>query len=135
VKQGGVRVQRRYGATLDELWAALVEPESVSSWLGSVNKIEPHEGGAFDVEFTPDRKNTMYGRITAIEPPHFLELEWHFPGEPVSRVRLELHEEADGVRLVVDHRGLDQAAATAYGEGWKTHLAELESIVNEGGRT
>jgi uncharacterized protein YndB with AHSA1/START domain len=135
VNQGGVRVQRRYGATLDELWAALVEPESVSRWLGSVIKIEPHEGGAFDVEFTPDHKNTMSGRIVALDAPHLLELEWSLPGEPVSRVRFELHEEADGVRLVVDHRGLDQAASTAYGEGWKTHLAELESIVNEGGRT
>jgi uncharacterized protein YndB with AHSA1/START domain len=135
VNQGGVRVQRRYDATLDELWATLVEPESVSRWLGRVLQIEAREGGSFEVEFTPDHRNTMSGRITAFEPPHVLELEWRLAGEPVSRVRFVLQEEDDGVRLVVDHRGLDRAASAAYGEGWLVHLSELENVIKEGAPT
>jgi uncharacterized protein YndB with AHSA1/START domain len=114
VNEGGVRVQRRYDATLDELWAALTEPESVSRWLG---------------------KYGMSGRVTASERPRFIELAWHIPGEPVSRVRFELHEELGGVRLVVDHRGLDRAASAAYGEGWKAHLGDLATLIDQGAST
>jgi uncharacterized protein YndB with AHSA1/START domain len=114
VNKGGVRVQRRYDATLDELWSALTEPESVSRWLG---------------------EHGMSGHVTAMDPPRLIELEWQLPGEPVSRVRFELHEEEDGVRLVVDHRGLDRAASTAYGEGWKAHLGELAAVIEEGAST
>jgi uncharacterized protein YndB with AHSA1/START domain len=113
VNEGGVRVQRRYDATVAELWAALTDAESVSRWLG----------------------REMPGPITAVEPERLLEVEWKLPGEPVTRVRFELHEEANGVRLVIDHRGLDRAESTAYGEGWKVHLADLDTVIKEGATT
>jgi uncharacterized protein YndB with AHSA1/START domain len=113
VNQGGVRVQRLYDATLAELWDALTEPDSVKRWLG----------------------RPMPGRVTSSEPHRLLELEWNVPGEGATYVRFELQEEAGGVRLIVDHRGLDRVASTAYGEGWKHHLLDLESVVNEGAVT
>lgn len=113
MNQGGVRVQRRYDATAAELWAALTEPESVFRWLG----------------------RPLPGDVTIVEPQRTLEVAWDFHGEPLSRVRFELHEEDDGVRLIVDHRGLERAASTAYGEGWKVHLADLDTLVTEGATT
>jgi uncharacterized protein YndB with AHSA1/START domain len=113
VNQSGVRVQRRYGATRAELWAALTDPDSVARWLG----------------------RAMPGRVTVVEPERTLEIEWQLPGEPESLVRFELHDEADGVRLVVDHRGLERAASTGYGEGWKVHLRDLDVVIKEGART
>lgn len=113
MNEGGVRVQRRYDATRAELWAALTDPDSVARWLG----------------------RPLPTDVTSMEHERFLEVAWNFPGEPVSRVRFELHEDEDGVRLVVDHRGLDRAATTAYGEGWKIHLLELESVVSKGATT
>jgi uncharacterized protein YndB with AHSA1/START domain len=107
----------------------------VSRWLGPVLQLHAREGGSFDVEFTHDLKHTISGRITTLDHERALELEWNFPGEPVSHVRFELRDEGDSVRLVIDHRGLDRAASTAYGEGWKTHLAELENVIREGATT
>jgi uncharacterized protein YndB with AHSA1/START domain len=113
VNQGGVRVQRRYAATPAEIWAALNDPDSVQRWLG----------------------RPMPGAVTIVEPQRVLEVEWNLPGEPASRVRFELHDDESGVRLVVDHRGLERAASTGYGEGWKVHLADLDSVIKEGATT
>jgi uncharacterized protein YndB with AHSA1/START domain len=113
VNEGDVRVQRRYDATPAEIWAALTDPESVRRWLG----------------------RPMPGAVTIVEAQRVLEVEWNLPGEPASRVRFELHAEENGVRLVVDHRGLDRAASTGYGEGWKVHLADLDTLVKEGATT
>ncbi len=110
---GGIRVQRRYDATRAELWGALTDSASVSRWLG----------------------RPLPAEVTALEHERSLEVEWNFPGEPVSRVRFELHDDGDGVRLVVDHRGLDRAESTAYGEGWKHHLVELDSVITKGALT
>lgn len=127
-RRGGVRVQRRYEATAAELWAALTEPESVSRWLGRVVRLEPREGGTYELRFAADPSTTMSGRVRAYEPQRLLELEWRLPGEPDSLVRFELHVEAEGVRLVIDHRGLERAASTAYGAGWQRHLDQLETM-------
>lgn len=128
---GGVRVQRRYQATAAEVWAALTEPASVARWLAHTERIEARKGGAYDLRFTDDQATRMNGRVRALEPGRLLELEWNYPGEPVSVVRFELHEEPDGVRLVVDHRGLERALSTAYGHGWSMHLERLRGALGD----
>ncbi len=129
---GGVRVRRRYRATAAEVWAALTEPASLGRWLTVAANVELHQGGAFELRFTEDETTEMSGRVRAIDPGRFLELEWRLPGEPASVVRFELHEEPEGVLLVVDHRGLERARATAYGEGWKRHLERLHDALEPG---
>jgi uncharacterized protein YndB with AHSA1/START domain len=129
VNRGGVRVQRRYDATPAEVWAALTDPASLGRWLARAGRVEPREGGAFELDF-PDRELTrMTGRVRAIEPGRLLELEWSYPGEPPSVVRFEIAEHEGGTRLVVDHRGLERARATAYGEGWQRHLERLRGVL------
>jgi uncharacterized protein YndB with AHSA1/START domain len=140
VTRGGVRVQRRYDATPGELWAALTDHESLSRWLAPAGRVELRAGGAFELDFPDGERTRMSGRVTELEPGRLLELEWNYPGEPASVVRLTIEEAGDGARLVVDHRGLERARATGYGEGWQRHLERLRGILGlgevraEGGR-
>jgi uncharacterized protein YndB with AHSA1/START domain len=127
--QGGVRLQRRLDASPAEVWAALTEPESLSRWLGRTRRAEPVVGGAWEIAFREDAAARMSGRVRTVERERLLEVEWNYPGEPPSLVRFELHEEGGGVRLVVDHRGLDRRATTAYGHGWRRHLDELVGLI------
>lgn len=127
--QGGVRLQRRLDATPAEVWAALTERESVSRWLGPAQRAETAVGGAWEIRFGEAESTQMSGRVRTADPERLLEVEWNYPGEPPSLVRFELHEEAGGVRLVVDHRGLDRRATTAYAQGWRRHLDDLAGVV------
>jgi uncharacterized protein YndB with AHSA1/START domain len=126
---GGVRLQRRLDASPAEVWAALTEPESLSRWLGDAQRAEAVAGGAWEIRFGAGENARMSGRVRTVEHERLLEVEWSYPGEPPSLLRFELHEERGGVRLVVDHRGLDRRATTAYAQGWRRHLDELEGIV------
>jgi uncharacterized protein YndB with AHSA1/START domain len=132
VNLGGVRVQRRYDATPGELWAALTDPASLGRWLAPAARVEPREGGAFQLDFPAASTARMNGRVRAVEPGRLLEVEWNYPGEPASLVRFEIEEEDGGTRLVVDHRGLERAVATGYGEGWQRHLEQLRGILGLG---
>jgi uncharacterized protein YndB with AHSA1/START domain len=131
VNLGGVRVQRRYDAAPDEVWAALTDPASLARWLAPAGRVELREGGAFELDF-PAEGSRMSGRVRAIDPERVLELEWNYPGEPPSLVRLSIEPADDGTRLVVDHRGLERALATGYGEGWQRHLEQLRGILGLG---
>ena len=132
MNRGGVRVQRRFDASAAEVWSALVEPSSLSRWLAQAGRVEPREGGAFELDFREGELTRMNGRVRAVEPERLLELEWNYPGEPPSVVRFELDEDGAGTRLAVDHRGLDRAAASAYGQGWQRHLELLRDSLGVG---
>jgi uncharacterized protein YndB with AHSA1/START domain len=132
MNRGGVRVQRRYDATPGEIWAALTDPASLGRWLAPAARVEPREGGAFELDFPTGSTTRMSGRVRMVEPGRVLELEWSYPGEPDSVVRFEIEEAEDGARLVVDHRGLERAAATGYGEGWQHHLERLRGALGLG---
>jgi uncharacterized protein YndB with AHSA1/START domain len=131
MNRGGVRVQRRFDATPAELWAALTDPASLARWLAPTGRVELREGGSFELDF-PGYGSRMSGRVRTLEPGRLLELEWNYPGEPPSLVRLTVEPAEEGTRLVVDHRGLERALATGYGEGWQHHLERLRRILGLG---
>jgi hypothetical protein len=74
-KRCSLRLTSRYEATLAEVWRALVEPESRSRWLGSLDAT-PHE----------------------LEEGRLLELRL-----ADSVARIELRAEGGGTVLVLDH--------------------------------
>ncbi len=43
-------MQRDYQASIEEVWQALVEPDRLQRWLGTVC-IEPRAGGRFEIDF------------------------------------------------------------------------------------
>lgn len=124
-----VRFERRYDATIEDVWAALTEPDQLRDWLAATPVFEPRVGGKVVHEF---EDGGVDGRVTAFEPPRLLEYEWRWTGEDVSILRWELEEDGDGTRIVLDHRLLEAVHAASYGAGWHSHLDRLEALV-EGG--
>jgi uncharacterized protein len=120
-----VHFERLYDFTVDELWHALTDPESLRGWLGHVSRWTLARGEAYEL----DVGGRTIGRIAEIEPGRVLELTWRWGDEPESLLRLELEPRGDGCLLILDHRLLDREHGVDYGAGWHAHLDMLEAVL------
>jgi len=123
----GVRFERLYDATPEELWAALTDPEQIRGWLAHASRWQLDPGAEYELEFGDDGKT--WGRVRVVEPPRVLELEWLCADEPESVVRFEIVPRAAGCLLVLDHSRLAPADAPGYAAGWHAHLDALGALV------
>jgi len=123
----GVRFERLYDATPEELWAALTDPEQIRGWLADATRWELAAGEEYELMFGDDGRT--WGRILAVEPPRVLELEWTYADEPASVVRFEIVPREAGCLLVLDHSRLDPDSAPGYGAGWHAHLDALDALL------
>ena len=95
-----LRYERHLRHPLDRVWAALTEPEQIGAWLAEAD-LDLVAGGAVELrwlnaEDDGDRYAAVArGHVTALDPPHLLELDTDVHGV----LRWELREEADGTGL------------------------------------
>jgi uncharacterized protein YndB with AHSA1/START domain len=122
-----VRLTRYYGATPDEVWAALTTPESLARWLARPKEIELRPGGAFRLQLSD--QETMDGRIRVADPPRLLELDWARDGEEPSVIRFDLKPDGEGTVVVLDHRRIDATVGMAYMAVWERRLRGLDAEV------
>jgi glutathione S-transferase len=108
-------------APIERVWAALVDPATIRSWLTCQDvAFEARVGGRFrlfDGEAT--------GAVTRLAPLRLVEYTWQmgaWPAKaPPSRVRWELRSHAGGrrTRLRLTHTGFpDRATRDAHDAGW-----------------
>ena len=65
--KGVVRIQDRYDTDIDDLWAAITEPDRLARWFGLVEgDLRPAAGSACH------RRPGQHGRVEACEPPRRL---------------------------------------------------------------
>ena len=119
-----VHFERRYAATPAEVWSAVTEPDRVGRWLAPVTLLDDRR---YRLDFDGDNEAT--GAIEVCDAPRTLVVTWDFPGEPTSRVAVEVRPDGDGVVLVLDHTRLPHGQGAQYGAGWEAHLATLEAQV------
>ena len=115
---------RRFDAPIEEIWAAITEPDRLADWL-SETKIEPRVGGKIEIDFGSDE--VAGGDIRVFDPPRAFEFEWEKSGGGISSiVRFELATEGQGTVLTLTHSR--QSAQTVRGTcaGWH---AQLEMLV------
>jgi uncharacterized protein YndB with AHSA1/START domain len=124
---GVVRVVDRYDTGIDDLWAAITEPDRLAQWYGELEG-ERAPGGEFRMNITLGGPRT--GRVEACEPPRHLLLAMRDPeaqpGQPEQTV-LEVTLSAEGARtrLVCETRGLPVKLLPAYGAGTQLHVEHL----------
>src|SRR5882724_2632462 len=94
-----LRFERHLLHPIEQVWAAITEPERLVAWLGEVDG-EPSQGGHIQLRWLNTDENgngaVMNATITQFEPPHLLE----YTGDIHGVLRFELQEEASGCLLI-----------------------------------
>ncbi|HLZ57346.1 MAG TPA: SRPBCC family protein [Ktedonosporobacter sp.] len=119
-----LRFVRYFHHPIEEVWAALTEPEQLAAWLAEA-QIEPRQGGRVQLRWlnTDEHGNAatlvMHATITQLDPPRLLE----YAGDLHGMLRFELKETTDGCVLTfsntlpASHTRLRESLA-----GWHVHL-------------
>jgi uncharacterized protein YndB with AHSA1/START domain len=118
---------------IEEVWAAITEPEQLAVWfLARVSR--PSATGLLDMQHISGVHAT--GRVLEWDPPRVYEYEWNVaPGSGMpqgesSVVRWELTPEKDGTLLVLTHRKLSLATGQIFAGGLQVFLDRLSAHLN-----
>jgi uncharacterized protein YndB with AHSA1/START domain len=123
--EGIVRMKRRYATDVEDLWAAITQPERLARWYGNVEG-DLNVGGEFTA-FVHGSHWEGRGRIDVCRAPSRLEVTmWEAGGAP-SIVTAEVTADGDGSVLVIERRGVPLDKAYAYGAGWHVHVEDLSA--------
>ena len=121
-----VRLTRRFPAPAADVWAALTERDSLARWLvRPQGDVTP--GGEFELGLD-GVVGAVEAHVRELSHERVLELDWRPPGEPPSVVRIELTEEADETKLVLDHRRLDERVCLRHAARWTRALDRLVAL-------
>ena len=125
-----LRYTRHLRHSIEQVWAALTEPEQLVKWLADAT-IDLREGGTVELRWlnTDDQGNTAVARgpIAQLDPPHLIEIDTDIHG----RLRWELQRDKNGSLLTftVRHALPDEYLILALA-GWHSHLDFLEEALD-----
>lgn len=119
---GVLRFERRYDATVEEVWSALTDPDQLARWFFR-QTIEPRVGGATVFHWGDNRSE---GTVLEYEPPKTLAYEWGGEDGQPWRVRWQLTPDGDGTMLVFQHFLPDAVRDGSLAPGWHWHLDRLD---------
>ncbi|MDQ3015912.1 MAG: SRPBCC domain-containing protein [Bacteroidota bacterium] len=109
-------MERKFAASLDEIWHALTDREEMKKWYFDIEKFEP----VLDFEFSfmgGSEEGTQYlhlCKITDVIPGKRLEYSWRYDGyDGISYVRFELFPDGIFTNVRLTHRGLESFPAQA----------------------
>lgn len=121
--KGVVRMKSRYETDIDDLWAALTDPQRLARWYGKVEG-DLRVGGEFTATVFGSGWDGR-GRIDACDPPRqLLVTMWEEEGAE-GVVAAELVTDGDDTILVIERRDIPLDQLYAYGAGWQAHVEDL----------
>lgn len=121
--EGVVALRCRYRAGVEEVWAALTDPERLARWYGNVHG-ELRVGGEFTATVFASGWDG-HGRVDVCVRPQALEVSlWEADGAEAV-VAAELAADGDDTVLVLERRSVPLDLLWAYGAGWHEHLEDL----------
>lgn len=135
--RSALRFERRYRHSLERVWRAVSDPAEMGRWFPS-DVVGDRAVGAdlvFDDEAhraearaagEPTRTDgpVFRGTVVTYDPPKVFSFTWG--GE---LLRIELHPDGDGTRLVFTHVLSHPSVAARNGAGWHACLAELDRLL------
>ena len=122
--KGVVRMEDRFAAAIDELWATLTDPRRLARWLGEVAG-DLRLGGEYHFRFFSSGSEGA-GRVEACEPPRRLLVVFKDDDAPFDEViEAMLTAEGEHTLLVVEERGMPLDQLAAYGAGIQIHVEDL----------
>lgn len=131
--RGVVRMEERYPSDVDDLWAALTDPDRLARWYGELEG-ELRLAGDFHARVRASGWQGD-GHVEACEPSQRLLLTMRdadpAPGQPDETV-IEIVLAADGAEtiLVLEERGMPLELLAAYGAGIQVHVEDLAAHIS-----
>src|ERR1700759_748206 len=102
---GVVRIEDRYDTGIDDLWAAITDPDRLARWYGRVEG-DLRLGGEFRL-FVDGSGWDGAGRGEGREPPRRLQVRTKESAEPYEEViEATLTPDGDQTILVIEARGM-----------------------------
>ncbi len=130
---GVVRIEDRYDTGIDDLWAAITDPDRLARWYGRVEG-DLRPGGEFRLHVESAGIDAV-GRVEECDPPRRLRMtnretdeSWREgDGVPPFDEAVEAMLTADGDQtvLVIEVRGMPLDKVAFYGAGWQLHAEAL----------
>lgn len=103
-------VQHTFGAPIDEVWQAIVDPDRMRRWYFETIPDFVAETG-FETQFTvrvDDRDYVHLWKVTEVTPGRKITYNWRYRGYPGdSFVTWELSESPGGTKLTLTHDGIE----------------------------
>lgn len=144
VDNSTIKFERLLPGPIERVWAFLIDPDKRRQWFCAGDfDLEP--GGKAEFHFDHRRITNdsppkgfekyggaveMAGEIVEASAPNLLVFDWPDPTGADTRVRIELEEAGDKVKLTLVHSGLssrDSMIETS--SGWHGHLDILEAAL------
>lgn len=111
----------------DVVFAYLVTPAGLTSWMGQHAVLDPRPGGEFtaDIAGSPIR-----GEFLEVDEPHRVVVSWGLAGSAdlppgASTVTFTLTPITTGTRVQVHHAGLPEPRVAGHRAGWAHFLPRL----------
>jgi uncharacterized protein YndB with AHSA1/START domain len=119
-----VRIEERLGTSVDDVWAALTDPQRLARWLGEVSG-DLRLDGELRARFSASGWEGT-GRVQACEPPHRLLVQtWAADQEGDYFVAVSLSAAGDQTLLVWEERGMPRNLIAEYGAGIQVQVEDL----------
>lgn len=119
-----LRLTRTFKASIDDVWAAVPEPERLERWIGTWtgNPSDGRVGFRMTAEEGEPVEEEM--EIRECEPPRRLALLSHV-GDQQWHLELDLVERNGVTTLSFSQVGIDPVEAESVGPGWEYYLDRL----------
>lgn len=119
-----LRFERVYPHRCEDVWRALVDPESVADWFPAKVEGERRAGAPLRFVFSADEGPTLTGAYSVFEPPRLLELSW---ADDV--LRWELTPTNEGCSLLFTTTVSQRSNAPRDATGWDGCLDNLQAVL------
>ena len=127
-----IRFERHISHPVGRVWSALTEPDRMREWWAAADELELREGGRFVIRWlnSDEAGNVAIARgtVSAIDPPHLLELDSDIHGV----MRWELAEAGDGETALTFTSTLElpDEYRLKVLAGWHTHMDLLDDALD-----
>lgn len=117
----------RYDTTIDDLWAAITDPERLAHWLGDIDG-DFRLGGEYHARYYSSGWEGTE-RIDVCDPPRRLRLSGADDQSKASVTEVTLTADGDQTILVVEQRGMPLNMIAGYGAGIQVHVEDLAAHI------
>src|SRR5207244_10895130 len=99
---GVLRFERVIDRPVDDVWAALTEPDRLRQWLAEAD-VDARDGGRVELRFANPPGYVVRGTVTRADAPSAFEHTWTSEGEPDGVVKWQLIPAGERCILLFTH--------------------------------